>query len=350
MLNGPAGAGVSAAPTTAPETIGFLIVPKFSMMAFTSTIEPLRMANRMSGRELYRWQLYTVDGKPIRASNGILIMPDASLAEAADARRPDAVIVCAGIDVQLFNDKAAFAALRRMDRQGVQIGAVCTGSHILARAGLLDGYRCTIHWENLDSFTEAFPGIEVSTDLFEIDRNRFTCCGGTAALDMMLHLIGRKHGNALATAVSEQCILERIRDEHDAQRMPLSARLRVNHPKLVASIGLMEANLESPLSQDELARRVGLSRRQLERLFRRYMRKAPARHYLELRLQRARLLLLQSTLSIIDVALACGFVSASHFSKCYRQAYARSPKQERSGAQGTEAAPYAADAPPARAA
>lgn len=325
MLNGPAG-------PTRPESIGFLLVPKFSMMAFTSTIEPLRIANRMSGQELYRWFLCTIDGKPIRASNGILIMPDASIADAADAMRPDAVIVCAGIDVQLFNDKATFAALRRIDRQGVDLGAVCTGSHVLARAGLLDGYRCTIHWENLDSFTEAFPEIEVSTDLFEIDRNRFTCCGGTAAIDMMLHLIGRRHGAPLATAVSEQVILERIRDENDAQRMPLSARLRINHPKLVASIGLMEANLESPLTQDELARRVGLSRRQLERLFRRYLRKAPARHYLELRLQRARLLLLQSTLSIIDVALACGFVSASHFSKCYRQAYTRSPKQERGGA------------------
>ena len=139
----------------------------------------------------------------------------------------------------------------------------------------------------------------------------------------------QRHGQALATAVSEQCILERIRDENDTQRMPLSARLRVNHPKLVAAISMMEANLESPLGQDALARRVGLSRRQLERLFRRYLRQAPARHYLELRLARARLLLLQSTLSIIDVALACGFVSASHFSKCYRHAYARSPKEER---------------------
>ncbi len=343
MLNGPL-------PAARPETIGFLLIPKFSMMAFTATIEPLRMANRMSGKELYRWSLYTIDGKPIRASNGILLMPDASLADAADVRRPDAIVVCAGIDVQIFNDKPTFAALRRMERQGVDIGAVCTGSHVLARAGLLDGHRCTIHWENLDSFTEAFPDIEVSTDLFEIDRNRFTCCGGTAALDMMLHLIGRKHSAALATAVSEQCILERIRDEHDAQRMPLSARLRVNHPKLVAAIGLMEANLEAPLSQNELARRVGLSRRQLERLFRRYLRKAPARHYLELRLQRARLLLLQSTLSIIAVALACGFVSASHFSKCYRQAYRRSPKQERSSADGTEARLETAAGAPAKAA
>ncbi len=323
---------MAAAPSPAPpstETFGFFLVPKFSMIAFTAAVEPLRLANRMSGRDLYRWKLFSTDGQPVRASNGIALMPDAPLARAAEGGRPDAVVICGGIDVQQFDDRAAFAALRRLERQGVALGALCTGSHVLARAGLLDGYRCTIHWENLDSFAEAFPDIEVSTDLFEIDRNRFTCCGGTAALDLMLHLIGRRHGAALATSVSEQCILERIRDEHDAQRMPVSARLRVNHPKLVAAIGLMESNLEQPLAQDDLARRIGLSRRQLERLFRRYLRKAPARHYLELRLQRARLLLLQSTLSIIDVALACGFVSASHFSKCYRQAYGRSPKQER---------------------
>lgn len=318
------------APASAPtETFGFFLVPMFSMIAFTSAVEPLRLANRMSGRELYRWKLFSTDGQPVRASNGIALMPDAGLAKAAGDGKLDALVVCGGIDVQHFDDKGAIAALRRFERQGVALGALCTGSHVLARAGLLDGYRCTIHWENLDSFTEAFPEIEVSTDLFEIDRTRFTCCGGTAALDLMLHLIGRRHGAALATSVSEQCILERIRDEDDAQRMPVSARLKVNHPKLVAAIGLMESNLEQPLSQDDLARRIGLSRRQLERLFRRYLRKAPARHYLELRLQRARLLLLQSTLSIIDVALACGFVSASHFSKCYRHAYSRSPKQER---------------------
>jgi len=320
-----------AAPASppAPEFFGFFLVPRFSMIAFTSAVEALRLANRMSGKTLYRWALYSTDGKPVRASNEILLMPDAALAAAGEAGRPDALVVCGGLDVQHFSDKSVFASLRKFDRQGVALGALCTASHVLAKAGLLDGHRCTIHWENLDSFTEAFPEIEVSTDLFEIDRNRFTCCGGTAALDLMLHLIRQRHGAALATAVSEQCILERIRDENDAQRMPVSARLKVNHPKLVAAIGLMEANLEQPLGQDDLARRIGLSRRQLERLFRRYLRKAPAKHYLELRLQRARLLLLQSTLSIIDVALACGFVSASHFSKCYRQGYDRSPKQER---------------------
>lgn len=307
-------------------SFAFVLLDTFAMMGVASAIEPLRAANRLAGRDIYRWSLLSPDGAPVRPSNGMTIAVDGPAARAADC---DLVLVCAGIELEPASQTRITVALRQALRRGAAIGGISAGSFVLARAGLLDGYRCTIHWENLDSFAEAFPDIEVSTDLFEIDRNRFTCCGGTAALDLMLHLIGRRHGAALATSVSEQCILERIRDEHDAQRMPVSARLRVNHPKLVAAIGLMESNLEQPLAQDDLARRIGLSRRQLERLFRRYLRKAPARHYLELRLQRARLLLLQSTLSIIDVALACGFVSASHFSKCYRQAYGRSPKQER---------------------
>jgi transcriptional regulator GlxA family with amidase domain len=222
-----------------------------------------------------------------------------------------------------------FAQLRRFDRQGKDIGALCTGSHILARAGLLDGYRCTIHWENLAGFAEDFPQIEATPELFEIDRNRFTCSGGTAALDMMLNLISSQHGHDLAASVSDQFIHERIRDQHDQQRMALPARLGVRHPKLMAVIKLMEANLEEPLDRGELASAAGLSSRQLERLFRKYLNRSPARYYVELRLNRARLLLLQTNMPVIDVALACGFVSASHFSKCYRDFFGKTPRKER---------------------
>jgi len=222
-----------------------------------------------------------------------------------------------------------FSWLRRLDRKGINIGALCTGSHVLARAGLLEGYRCTIHWENITGFIEEFPGIEITNELFEIDRNRFTCSGGTAALDMMLNLIGRQHGHELAAAVSEQFIHERIRDEHDHQRMALTARLGVRHPKLIQVIKLMEQHLEEPLDRAALAQRVRLSTRQLERLFGKYLGRSPARYYLELRLNRARLLLLQTNMSVIDVALACGFVSASHFSKCYRDFFGKTPRKER---------------------
>jgi transcriptional regulator GlxA family with amidase domain len=282
-------------PAKLPQQIAFLLVPNFSMIAFTSAVEPLRLANRASGKELYRWHLFSPDGKPVAASNGIALAPQGPV---------DGVL--------------GFLT-------------VITGSHILARANMLNGYRCTIHWENLASFTENFPEVEATAELFEVDRNRFTCSGGTAALDMMLNMIGQQHGHEWAAAVSEQSIHERIRDRHDHQRMALTARLGVRHPKLIQVIQSMEANLEEPLSRADLAQAAGLSSRQMERLFAKYLKKSPARYYVELRLNRARLLLLQTNMSVIDIALACGFVSASHFSKCYRDFFGKTPRRERAG-------------------
>jgi AraC family transcriptional regulator, glycine betaine-responsive activator len=314
-------------PKELPQRIAFLLVPNFSMIAFSTAVEPLRLANRASGRQLYAWHIFSPDGKPVSASNGIIITPQGKVEEAAGV---GTVILCSGIDAHLYQDRSLFAQLRRFDRQGADIGALCTGSHILARAGLLDGYRCTIHWENLAGFAEDFPHIEATADVFEIDRNRFTCSGGTAALDLMLNLIARQHGHELAAAVSDQFMHERIRDQHDQQRMALPARLGVRHPKLMSVIKLMEDNLEEPLDRGELASAAGLSSRQLERLFRKYLNRSPARYYVELRLNRARLLLLQTNMPVIDVALACGFVSASHFSKCYRDFFGKTPRKERS--------------------
>jgi transcriptional regulator GlxA family with amidase domain len=323
-----------SAPQMRPDVVGFLLIPNFSMIAFATAVEALRIANRMSGRELYRWVLLSKDGQPVRASNGILVSVDMAMTEiyrqGASSRRPDMVMVCSGLGVERFKDPEVFGWLRLVERQGATIGALCTGAYVLARAGLLNGYKCAIHWENLGGFQETFPDIEVSADLFEVDRNRCTCSGGTAALDMMLYLIQRQHGNELATKVSEQCLIDRIRNPHDRQRLPLRARLGVHNPKLISAIELMEANLSEPLEQDALANYVGLSRRQLERLFRRHLGRAPAHYYLELRLERARNLLYQSELPIVDIALACGFVSASHFSKCYRQMYGKPPREERS--------------------
>lgn len=309
-----------------PQRIAFLIVPKFAMMGFTSAIEPLRSANRMSGRTLYSWHILSKDGAPVTASNGITILPEASIENAGSF---GTVVACAGIDAHVCDDRAVLAWLRRLDRQGADIGAISLGSYILARAGLLDGYRCTIHWENLSGFTEAFPQLEVTPELFEIDRSRFTCSGGIAALDMMLHLITLQHGHALAAAVSDQFIHERIRDRHDRQRMVLPARLGIHHPELVQVIKLMEESLEETIGRAELAAAVGLSSRQIERLFRRYLRHSPARYYMELRLNRARRLLQQTDLPVIHVALACGFVSASHFAKIYRESFHKTPHEER---------------------
>ena len=318
---------------SAAANFAFVIIPRFSMMAFASAIEPLRIANRLSGRDLYRWQVVSVAGGPVRASNGVLMMTDQTLADVAirPGSRCPTVVVCSGLGAEHVRDPQLFAWLRRADRTGAAIGALCTGAYLLARAGLLDGHRCTIHWENLPAFREDFPDIPVQADLFEVDRNRLTCSGGTAALDMMLHLIATEHGQELATKVSEQCIVDRIRSSFDHQRMPYRVRHGIHHPKLIGAIELMEANVEEPIDQDTLAGYVGLSRRQLERLFSKHLGRTPAQYYLELRLERARHLLYQTTMPIMDVAFACGFVSASHFSTCYRQMYGKTPRAERSG-------------------
>ncbi len=318
----------SGAPT---ETILFLLIPAFSMIAFTSAIEPLRIANRLSGRSLYRWRLLSRDGTPVPASNGIAIQVDDALtgAEPPVSGSLPAVVLCGGLGSEHYQNRDVFAWLRRWDRRGAAIGALCTGAHVLARAGLLDRHRCTIHWENLPGFVEAFPEIPVSSDLYEIDRNRFTCSGGTAALDLMLHRIALGHGAELATKVSEQCIVDRIRGPHDRQRMPLRVRLGVHHPKLIRAVEIMEGNIEEPMSQESLAERIDLSRRQLERLFRRHLGRTPAQFYLETRLERARHLLYQTDMPIMSVACATGFVSASHFTTCYRQMFGKTPRAER---------------------
>ena len=309
-----------------PREIVFALVPDYSFIAFSSAVEPLRMANRMRGEALYRWRIVSAGGGPVESSNGLVVQVDGSLGSSENA---DLVFVCAGERVHHHADKTYVTWLRRLAQRRMPLGAICTGSYLLARADLLGGYRCTIHWENLASLREEFPDITVTSELFEIDRDRYTCSGGVAPLDMMLNLIEAEHGSLLAVAISEEFICERIRGKNDRQRIPLKHRLGTSQPKLIDAISLMEANLEEPMSLDELSRHVGLSRRQLERLFQKHVHCVPTRYYLELRLARARQLLLQTTRPIVDIAFACGFVSAPHFSKCYRDLYGVPPREER---------------------
>ncbi len=322
-------------PQSTPQRVALVLVPEFTMMPVTSAIEPLRLANRLSEKTLYSWSLHSLDGKPVTASNGIVTNVDGDI-EAIDSHA--AIIVCGGINVQHNTDKRLLSWLRKISRRGVDIGAVCTGAHILAEAGLLDGYKCTIHWENLPGFSEAFPDIDATGGLFEIDNDRFTSAGGTTAIDMMLTMIASQHGPDLASSVAESILHSPIRHHSENQRMSLPARIGARHPKLVSIIEKMENNLEDPLSPSLLAKQAGLSTRQLERLFRRYLDRSPKRYYLELRLKKARSLLLQTDMSVINVALACGFSSPSHFSKCYRAFYGRTPYRER-GVPAVEAGP-----------
>ena len=311
---------------TQPREIVFVLIPEYSFIAFSSAVEPLRMANRMRGEQLYRWRIASVGGAPVASSNGLVVQVDGDFGLTENA---DLVIVCAGEQVQRHVDKTCIAWLRRLAQRRTPLGAICTGSYLLARADLLSGYRCTIHWENLASLREEYPDITVTSELFEIDRDRYTCSGGVAPLDMMLNVIQAEHGSQLAVAVSEEFICERIRGGNDRQRIPLKHRLGTSQPKLVEAVSLMEANLEEPMSLDELSRHVGLSRRQLERLFQKHVHCVPTKYYLNLRLARARQLLLQTARPIVDIAFACGFVSAPHFSKCYRDHFGVPPREER---------------------
>jgi transcriptional regulator GlxA family with amidase domain len=326
----------------AAHQVGFLLVPNFSMIAFTAAVEVLRLANHVSGREAFGWKVYSPDGKPVRASNGIEV---GAIGAYADVAPLPEIVVCAGLGVERMDHTALIARLRKLASRGVSLGALCSAQYVLAKAGLLDGYRCAVHWENHAAFVEEFPQIAVTQELYEFDRNRFTCAGGTAAIDMMLVLVSARMGERVAAQVTDELIHHRMREAREGQRMALRARIGVAHPKMVEVVAAMEQHLEDPISCADLARLAKLSPRQLERLFKRYLRESPSRYYLGLRLDRARHLLKQTTMSILSVGLACGFVSASHFSKCYAEHFGRTPTEERrsreGGVKGLVAAPRA---------
>ncbi|MGF6400453.1 transcriptional regulator GlxA family with amidase domain [Pseudomonas frederiksbergensis] len=308
------------------QTIGFLLLDQFTLISLASAIEPLRMANQLTGQELYRWHTFSLGGERVWASDGMPITPDAAINNAPIL---DTVIVCGGIGIQSAVTREHVTWLRAQARRAKRIGGVCTGSWALAQAGLLDGFDCSVHWEFLAAMQEAFPRVNLSSSLFTLDRDRFTSSGGTAPMDMMLHLISRDHGHELSAAISDMFVYERIRNEQDHQRVPLKHMLGTHQPKLQEIVALMEANLEEPIDLDELANYVSLSRRQLERLFQKYLHSSPSRYYLKLRLIRARQLLKQTPISIVELSVVCGFVSTPHFSKCYREYFGIPPSDER---------------------
>jgi len=311
------------------QVFGFMLIEQFSMIAFTAALEPLRLANRAVGRELYAWRLYSADGVTAEASNGVRVNVEQSFRNAPNL---DAVVVCAGVDVQLIDHRDLISVVRRLTKFGASPGAVCTGTYVLAKAGLLDGYRCTIHWENRPGIRADFPDLDVGEELFEIDRDRFTCAGGVAAADMMLSLIKRDHGEAVSSAVTDQLIHHRIREASERQRMDMRTRLGVADPKLLRVISLMERSVDRPLTIEEFARSVALSPRQLERLFLKHLGSSPNRHYIKIRLDHACQLLRQTRMPILDVAMASGFNSASYFSQSYLDHFGHSPSTERKAA------------------
>lgn len=302
----------------------FLTLPNYSMISLSAAVEALRMANYLAG-DTYAWQILTVDGAGVSASNGLALGPTRSLREAAPF---DALLVCGGVDVRQAVDRATVEALRRLARARMPLGSLCTGAFALAEAGLLDGYRCAVHWENLAAVREEFDRVDFTEDLFVVDRDRFTCTGGSAPLDMMARFIEARLGSETVRRLSEQFVLDRLRGGAEPQHPAVPSSPR-GHPALSEAAQLMRRTVDAPLAVQAVANRVGLSVRQLERLFRHHLGVGPAEFSMRLRLDHARELLRQSDLAVTSIAVACGFASPPHFSAAYRRRFGRPPRAER---------------------
>jgi transcriptional regulator GlxA family with amidase domain len=324
----PATAGATPQPVSQARTIGFLVIPNFTTIGFASSIETLRMANLAARRPLFRTVIIGADLQPVLASNGMRLLPGYGI---DDAPKLDVLFVVGANPIETRQGvKPLVNWLRKLAHEGVALGGICTGSYLLARAGLLKGYRCTIHWEDIEALKEQFPGIVISNQLFELDRDRYTCSGGVASMDMTLQLIAREPGGReIAAQAADLLLCERARGAQERQRVPLRQTLGTSQPKLSQVVAIMEANLEEPLTLDEIARLNEVSVRHLERLFHKHLQRTPSQYYLQLRLGRARQLLLRSEAQVRDVALACGFVSPAHFSKCYSRQFGVTPMGER---------------------
>ena len=309
-----------------PRRFVFVLIENFTLLSFSSALDALRIANRMSGKKLYDWTFIGENEEFVSCSAGTQFKLDNSLVE---LHRDDTILLCGGTAIQESTSKKLIGWLRREARRGLIIGGLCTAAYPMAKAGLLDDKKATIHWENQDSFAEEFLEVELTKTVFVCDGNRYTTAGGTSSIDLLLKIIADEHGEELANAVADQMIYSSIRTDQDTQRLSVPTRIGVWHPKMSKVIQMMEINIEEPISPSILAKDVGMSTRQLERLFRRYLDRSPKRYYMELRLQKARNLLMQTDMSVINVALACGFASPSHFSKCYRAHYDTTPYRER---------------------
>ena len=309
-----------------PRRFVFVLMEHFTLLSFSSALDALRIANRMSGKKLYDWTFIGESEEFVSCSAGTQFKLDNPLIE---LHRDDTILLCGGTAIQGSTTKKLIGWLRREARRGLVIGGLCTAAYPMAKAGLLDEKKATIHWENQDSFAEEFLEVELTKTVFVCDGNRYTTAGGTSSIDLLLKIIADDHGEELANAVADQMIYSSIRTDQDTQRLSVPTRIGVRHPKLSKVIQMMEINIEEPISPSVLAKDVGMSTRQLERLFRRYLDRSPKRYYMELRLQKARNLLMQTDMSVINVALACGFASPSHFSKCYRAHYDTTPYRER---------------------
>ncbi len=313
---------------TPPITFAVLVFDAFPMMAFSSVIEPLRAANILARRQCYRWLTVGLTGDRVEASNGVAIDPAHSV---RNAPLVDRIVVCSGGDADHLVADPAIAWIRKNLRAGAAIGAVADASFFLARAGLLDGHACTLHWTSQPAFVEAFPEIDLRRDLYVIDRRRFTSAGGVGSLDMMLEIITKDYGAELAAGVAEWFVHSPLRSSVDRKMMPLRLRTGIRNELVLSAIAVMEEVVEERLRIADLAAQLGVSADKLERAFRAEVGISPNAYYRHLRLKRAADLLAHSSLPVRDVALACGFDNMSSFSRAFKELIGQTPTATRKG-------------------
>jgi transcriptional regulator GlxA family with amidase domain len=312
---------------------GLLLLPGFSLLALASASETLAVANELLDESRYQPQVLALEAGPVHALCGTQVLPDSTLSGALAAHEPleMLIVVCDGSRPAPGEaDHAVLVtALRSLAARGTVLGGLGNGARFLAEAGLLAGHRTTVHWALVPPLAEAHVDVVVSSNVYEIDRQRLAAAGGTAALDLSIAWLAQRHGDKLAQALLAHFGLERLRGRDERQRVPIAGSA-ITSAKLTEALALMEANLAEPLPTEEVARLVGVSRRQLERLFKQHLDELPSRYYAELRLAKARRLLQQTPQSILQIALGCGFASGSHFSNAYRARFGRTPRDERS--------------------
>lgn len=306
----------------APRDFYFMMLPKMTMLAFSAAVEPLRIANQLTGRCLYRWFLLSEDGLPVRCSNGVSIVVDGALTE---TKPGDTVFVCSGVDGYLAASARTIAWLREQARHGRTMGGVCTGAFTLARAGLLAGKRFTLHWENQPAFEEIFPDLPIVNQIYCRDGQVITCGGGNAGVDLLVSLIEEHYGTGLATKVAEMCLHGMPRGESNKQRLSVAAELGIRHPRLSAILNDMRAGFAGEIDVEALAEKHGLSRRQMERLFHDRLNTSPAAKLRDIRLDQAHSLISETDMSMMEIAVACGFQSQAALRKAYRQRFGVAP-------------------------
>jgi len=311
--------------------VTFLLLDDFSHIAFSCALEPLRIANLLQGTEIYRWRLASPSGESVTCSNKTVTLVDQGL----DSLPPrSSLFLISGQNVGERATPEVLSFIRRERARGTRIGAICSGAHVLAQAGLLNNRRAAIHWSFHDSFQENFPEVELCRNVFVADETFVTASGGTAATDLMLHLIGETHGNDLAVAIADMMVYSGARSANAAQQISLQARHGIRNPHIAEAVRLLNESAPFYLPTSEIAQKIGISNRQLERLFQKHLKMSPKKFAIHQKLNKARNLLFQTEQSVSEIAMACGYESPSHFIRTYQNHFGVTPHNQRVCAAG----------------